>query len=67
MSDLEKGDWQETWDAIFWRSLHVHRKFFLQNPRLGMLVKTFNKWPEEKQKNKIRKAAKCFEQLDAMK
>jgi deoxyribodipyrimidine photolyase-related protein len=25
-----------------------HRKFFLSNPRLGMLLKTFNKMSEEK-------------------
>lgn len=43
MSDFEKGDWQTVWDGLFWRFLHVHRDFFLQNPRLGMLVKTFDK------------------------
>lgn len=48
MSDYPKGDWQETWDALFWRFLDVHRDVFLKNPRLGMLVKTYDKWPEEK-------------------
>lgn len=36
MSDYPKGDWQATWDALFWRFLHVNRDFFLKNPRLGM-------------------------------
>ncbi|GAB4492607.1 MAG: cryptochrome/photolyase family protein [Saprospiraceae bacterium] len=42
MSDFEKGDWQTVWDGLFWRFMHVHRDFFQQNPRLGMLVKTFD-------------------------
>jgi deoxyribodipyrimidine photolyase-related protein len=41
MSDYEKGDWQPVWDGLFWRFMHVHRSFFLKNPRLGMLVNTF--------------------------
>ncbi len=49
MSDYKKGDWQQIWDGLFWRFMHVHRDFFLQNPRLGMLVKTFDKMSVEKQ------------------
>lgn len=49
MSDYPKGDWQATWDALFWRFLHVNRDFFLKNPRLGMLVHTFDKMPPDKQ------------------
>ena len=49
MSDYKKGDWQPVWDGLFWRFMHVHRDFFLKNPRLGMLVRTFDKMPDEKQ------------------
>ncbi|RYY08498.1 MAG: cryptochrome/photolyase family protein, partial [Chitinophagaceae bacterium] len=48
MSDYKKGPWQEIWDALFWRFMHVHRKFFLSNPRLGMLIKSFDKMAPEK-------------------
>lgn len=48
MGDYEKGPWQETWDGLFWRFMHVHRDFFNQNPRLGMLLKIFDKMPAEK-------------------
>jgi deoxyribodipyrimidine photolyase-related protein len=51
MSDYPKGQWQEIWDALFWRFLDIHRAFFLKNPRLGMLVKTFDKWDEGKKKS----------------
>lgn len=48
MSNYPKGNWQQIWDALFWRYMHVHRDFFLKNPRLGMLVNTFDKMPEAK-------------------
>jgi deoxyribodipyrimidine photolyase-related protein len=49
MSDYGKGKWQEIWDGLFWRFMHTHRTFFLQNPRLGMLVRSFDKMNHEKQ------------------
>lgn len=49
MSNYKKGDWQATWDGLFWRFMHTHRDFFLSNPRLGMLVRMFDKMPIEKQ------------------
>jgi deoxyribodipyrimidine photolyase-related protein len=48
MSDYKKGAWQTIWDGLFWRFMHTHRTFFLQNPRLGMLVRTFDKMSDEK-------------------
>ncbi len=50
MSNYQKGHWCEIWDVLFWRFMHVHRDFFLTNPRLGMLIKTFDKMDKEKQK-----------------
>lgn len=49
MSNYKNGDWQATWDGLFWRFMHTHRDFFLSNPRLGMLVRMFDKMPAEKQ------------------
>jgi deoxyribodipyrimidine photolyase-related protein len=63
MSDYEKGDWTVTWDALFWRFMHVHRNFFLKNPRLGMLIKTFDKMPEEKQNSHLSIAGKYLNSL----
>jgi len=53
MSNYKKGEWQATWDGLFWRFMHTHRGFFLSNPRLGMLVRMFDKMPEEKQKQHL--------------
>ncbi|MEY4702964.1 MAG: hypothetical protein RIR96_861 [Bacteroidota bacterium] len=56
MGDYPKGDWQKIWDALFWRFMHVHRDFFMQNPRLGMLIRTFDKMDAEKQKQHLETA-----------
>lgn len=64
MGDFEKGDWQPIWDALFWRFMHTHRDFFLKNPRLGMLVKTFDKMPKVKQEEHINRANAYLKRLD---
>ncbi len=64
MSDYEKGDWQPIWDGLFWRFMHTHRKFFLQNPRLGMLVGTFDKMSQEKQQQHLSNADHFLAMLD---
>ncbi|MDN3580680.1 cryptochrome/photolyase family protein [Mucilaginibacter flavus] len=64
MGNWKKGDWQQTWDGLFWRFMHVHRDFFTSNPRLGMLVSMFDKMPKEKQKNHLRNAEAFLKALD---
>jgi deoxyribodipyrimidine photolyase-related protein len=63
MSNYEKGEWQKTWDALFWRFMHKQRDFFLQNPRLGMLVHSFDKMSDEKKSEHLRNAEKYLEGL----
>jgi deoxyribodipyrimidine photolyase-related protein len=63
MSDYKKGEWQPVWDGLFWRFMHVHRDFFLKNPRLGMLVRTFDKMPEEKQQLHLNNANQFLDSL----
>jgi deoxyribodipyrimidine photolyase-related protein len=48
MSNYTKGDWCEIWDALFWHFMDTHRDFFLSNPRLGMLIKTYDKMSNDK-------------------
>ncbi len=65
MGNWQKGEWQEIWDGLFWRFMHTHRKFFLQNPRLGMLVSTFDKMPAQKQQKHLSNAQNFLDRLDA--
>ncbi len=48
MSNYPKGEWSGTWDALFWRFMNQHRKFFTSNPRLGMLIGTYDKMAEDR-------------------
>ena len=64
MSDHEKGEWQAIWDGLFWRFMHEHRSFFLSNPRIGMLVHTFDKMTLDKQELHLYNATKFLNQLD---
>lgn len=63
MSDFPKGPWQQTWDGLFWTFMHRNRGFFLQNPRLGMLIRTFDKMPESKRQAHLQNAEKYLDSL----
>ena len=64
MSNYKKGaDWQATWDGLFWRFMHVHREFFVKNPRLGMLVRNFDNQSPEKRNGHLEKAEEFLENL----
>jgi deoxyribodipyrimidine photolyase-related protein len=72
MSDYKKESsltgipqWHEIWDGLFWRFMNDHRTFFLQNPRLGMLVNTFDKMDEEKKKILLNNAQSFLDKLDS--
>lgn len=64
MSDYEKGEWQGVWDGLFWRFMHEHRSFFLKNPRLGMLIGTYDKMSAEKQAMHLNNANSFLNNLD---
>lgn len=61
MGNYKKGEWQATWDGLFWRFMDKHRTFFLSNPRLGMLVRMFDKMPTEKRSAHMENAQQFLE------
>ena len=63
MSDYKKGDWQLIWDALFWRFIDTQRDFFKKNPRMRMLVSTFDRMNNEKRINLIEKAENYLDKL----
>lgn len=65
MSNYKKGPWQDVWDGLFWNFMDKNREFFLSNPRLGMLIRTFDKMNKNKQLNHINNAERFFKTLDA--
>ena len=60
MSNYPKGQWQETWDGLFWAFMDKHRDFFLSNPRLGMLIRTFDKMNQETKEKHYTNAENYF-------
>lgn len=49
MSDEPKGDWCKIWDGLFWTFIADHHAFFLKNPRLSMMARSWEKMSPEKQ------------------
>ena len=64
MSNYEKGNWQAVWDGLFWTFMNKHRIFFLNNPRLGMLIRTFDKMNHNKKELHFKNAEEFLNQLD---
>ena len=64
MGSWEKGHWQQIWDSLFWRFMHVHRDLMTRNPRLAMLIKTFDKMDEAKRSMLLNTAETYLSSLD---
>lgn len=58
MSDYGKGDWQETWDGLFWRFIDRHQEFFKSNQRTSMLYHSYRRMSGEKRKQHLDNAEK---------
>ena len=56
MSDYKKDEWCIIWDALFWRFMNTHREFLRKNPRLNMLIHTYDKMDKDKKNNMIQTA-----------
>ncbi|MBT8045779.1 MAG: cryptochrome/photolyase family protein [Pontiella sp.] len=65
MSNYPAGNWQKTWDGLFWRFIDQHRDFFKSNPRLSMMVKSLERMPDDKRREHLARAQAFLEQLDA--
>lgn len=63
MSNYKKGEWQPIWDGLFWRFMDKHRSFFSKNPRLNMLISSFDKMPVEKRTQHLIVAENFLQQL----
>lgn len=59
MSHYKKDpEWTDGLDGLYWMFIDKNRKFFEKNPRLGMMVKLFDKMPKEKRVELFKKAEK---------
>ncbi|MCX8019890.1 MAG: cryptochrome/photolyase family protein [Chitinophagaceae bacterium] len=63
MGNWPKGSWTEIWDALFWRFMDCYRNILSRNPRLNMLINTFDRMPNQKKINIRRKAEKYLNSI----
>ena len=59
MSNYKKDSWTKVWDSLFWNFMASHRNFFSSNPRLSLLLKTYDKMDNRK-KSEIKLEAERF-------
>ena len=59
MMDFKRGHWCDIMDGLYWSFISKNKDFFLQNPRLSMMVRILNKLNPER-KEKIFLAAENF-------
>ena len=64
MSDYKKGDWCETWNALYWRFIHVNREEFSKNRRMGMMVNLAKKMEGPKMDKHLDRAEAFLAELD---
>ena len=63
MSNFEKGNWSEIWDALYWRFIFKHKKALAKNPRMSMMIVQLNKMDNKKLKQHLNIAERFLEQL----
>lgn len=64
MSNYPDGDWTEKWNALFWNFVNDNREFFKTNPRLGMMLRTFDKMPDEQKSQHLKIAKQTIKNLE---
>ena len=63
MSNYKKGEWAIIWDSLFWNFINNNKDFFKKNPRMRMLVSSFEKMNYEKKKSIINTASEFLNSL----
>jgi len=63
MSDFQKGDWCQIWDALFWSFIDRHRDFFLSQPRMAMMARQLDRMAPQKLKTHLDHASKFLKKL----
>ncbi|HMP89892.1 MAG TPA: cryptochrome/photolyase family protein [Kiritimatiellia bacterium] len=65
MSDFPSGSWCDEWDALYWRFVADHREFFVRQPRLSMMVRTFDRMTQEKIQKVKTFSQQVFDRIDS--
>lgn len=58
------GDWQQIWDALYWRFIDLNREIFAKNIRMKFMVSMLDKMQDEKRINHFKIANEYLDSLD---
>ncbi|MCL4153451.1 UNVERIFIED_CONTAM: hypothetical protein GTU68_012131 [Idotea baltica] len=64
MSNYGSGDWTQIWDGLFWRFIHSHSEVFSKNPRMSVLIHSWNRMTEEKKTQHLTSAENFIQSLE---
>jgi len=56
MSDYAKGDWEQTWTALYWNFINTHLDVFKSNHRMSMMPNLLEKMDSEKRSEYLKVA-----------
>lgn len=63
MGDFEKGPWCNTWDGLFWSFIGRNRDYFIRQPRLSMMARSWDKLGAARQREHRRRADAFLDRL----
>lgn len=64
MSNFKSGEWEATWDGLFWHFMDKQRNFFSGNPRLAMLLSNFDKMEAQKRELHLNNAQEFLKNIN---
>ncbi len=63
MSDYEKGKWEDVWTALYWSFIHDHQNTFLNNQRMSMMPRLWEKMDSQKKRQYLQSAKEYKESI----
>lgn len=63
MGHYKKGDWNDIWDALYWRWILKHKDTLIKNPRWAMMCRMAEKMDEEKKQKYLDQAEDYLKKL----
>jgi len=62
MSNYKRGDWCDTLDGLYWKFTEKNRKFYENNPRLALLVRSLDRLEPSRKKHIFTQAENFIKQ-----
>jgi deoxyribodipyrimidine photolyase-related protein len=62
MSNYKRGDWCDTLDGLYWKFTEKNRKFYENNPRLALLVRSLDRLEPSRKKHIFTEAENFIKQ-----